>query len=124
MILLAIDTASALCAACVYDSVARKVIGRAVLELGKGHAEHLIGVVHDAMAQAGSISGAGRIVVAVGPALHRVRVGVSAARGFAMALKIPGRRDTWSDRGEARDVGAEGDGGARRRPRRDPRGRL
>lgn len=91
MIILAIDTASTLCAACVYDSVARKVIGRAVLDLGKGHAEHLIGVVHEAMAQAGvAFPALERIVVAIGPgSFTGVRVGVSAARGFAMALKIP-----------------------------------
>ena len=53
MILLAIDTASTLCAACVYDAAAARELGRAVLDLGKGHAEHLMDVVHDAMAQAG-----------------------------------------------------------------------
>jgi tRNA threonylcarbamoyladenosine biosynthesis protein TsaB len=91
MILLAIDTASALCAASVYDSAAGKELGREVLDLGKGHAEHLIGVVHDAMAKAGvDFPALERIAVAIGPgSFTGVRVGVSAARGFAMALKIP-----------------------------------
>ena len=91
MILLAIDTSSMLCAACIYDGDTDKELGRAVLDLGKGHAEHLIGVVHDAMAQAGvDFHDLGRIVVSVGPgSFTGVRVGVSAARGFAMALKLP-----------------------------------
>ena len=91
MIVLAIDTASALCAACVYDSDAGKELGRSVLDLGKGHAEHLMGVVNDAMAEAGvDFPALDRIAVAVGPgSFTGVRVGVSAARGFAMALKIP-----------------------------------
>lgn len=91
MIILAIDTASALCAACVYDSAVDKELGRAVLDLGKGHAEHLMSVVDDALRQAGvTFDELDRIAVAVGPgSFTGVRVGVSAVRGFAMALKIP-----------------------------------
>ena len=56
MNLLAIDCSASLCAACVFDTVARAERGRAVLDLGKGHAEHLMGVV-------GSRDGAGGRVV-------------------------------------------------------------
>lgn len=91
MIVLAIDTASALCAACIYDSEADRELGRATLDLGKGHAEHLMGVVHDALARAGfGFDQLEKLAVSVGPgSFTGIRVGVAAARGFAMALKIP-----------------------------------
>lgn len=91
MIVLAIDTASSLCAACVHDSGAGRELGRAVLDLGKGHAEHLMSVVQDALNDAGlEFSALDRIVVSVGPgSFTGVRVGVATARGFAVALKIP-----------------------------------
>jgi len=91
VILLAIDTASALCAACVYDSDADRELGRSVLDLGKGHAEHLMAVVDEALAQAGvGFEALGRVAVSVGPgSFTGVRVGVATARGFALALKIP-----------------------------------
>ena len=91
MNLLAIDTASTLCAACVYDTDADVERGRCVLDIGKGHAEHLMGVIERAMAEAGvAYKDIGRIAVSIGPgSFTGVRVGVSTARGLALALKIP-----------------------------------
>ncbi|MEJ6781801.1 tRNA (adenosine(37)-N6)-threonylcarbamoyltransferase complex dimerization subunit type 1 TsaB [Aminobacter sp. Piv2-1] len=91
MILLAIDCAASLCAASVYDTEAGKEIGRSVRDLGKGHAEHLMAVIDEALAQAEkAYADLGRIAVSTGPgSFTGVRVGVSAARGFSLALKIP-----------------------------------
>lgn len=90
MRLLAIDTAANLCAACVFDSDAGE-LGRAVLDLGKGHAEHLIGVIDDALKAAGTTyADLDAIAVSVGPgSFTGVRVGVATARGLALALKTP-----------------------------------
>lgn len=91
MKLLAIDCAANLCAACVYDAAAGKELGRSVLDLGKGHAEHLMAVIDAALKAGGtSYAGLGAIAVSVGPgSFTGLRVGVSAARGLALALKIP-----------------------------------
>ncbi|MER9055690.1 tRNA (adenosine(37)-N6)-threonylcarbamoyltransferase complex dimerization subunit type 1 TsaB [Mesorhizobium sp. M0195] len=91
MKLLAIDCAANLCAACVYDAAAGKELGRSVLDLGKGHAEHLMGVIEKALGTSRTdYSGLGAIAVSTGPgSFTGLRVGVSAARGLALALKIP-----------------------------------
>ncbi len=104
--------------------------GRSVIDIGKGHAEHLMAVVEAAMKQAGvEYSDLGAVAVSVGPgSFTGVRVGVSAARGFAMALKIPAIGVTTLEAiaAEAREhFGArERDERARRRPRRDQRRHL
>jgi tRNA threonylcarbamoyl adenosine modification protein YeaZ len=91
MILLAIDTAASLCAACIYDAATGREVGREVLDIGKGHAERLIGVVDSALGQAGiTYKDLDRIGVSIGPgSFTGVRVGVATARGFALALGIP-----------------------------------
>ncbi|MER9998968.1 tRNA (adenosine(37)-N6)-threonylcarbamoyltransferase complex dimerization subunit type 1 TsaB [Mesorhizobium sp. M0051] len=91
MKLLAIDCAANLCAACVYDEAAKQELGRSVLDLGKGHAEHLMAVIAEALkASATDYAGLGAIAVSVGPGFFTgLRVGVSTARGLALALKVP-----------------------------------
>ncbi|WP_296746307.1 tRNA (adenosine(37)-N6)-threonylcarbamoyltransferase complex dimerization subunit type 1 TsaB [Mesorhizobium sp.] len=91
MKLLAIDCAASLCAACVYDADAGIELGREVLDLGKGHAEHLMAVIEAAL-KAGGVGyrGLDAIAVSVGPgSFTGLRVGVSTVRGLALALKIP-----------------------------------
>jgi tRNA threonylcarbamoyl adenosine modification protein YeaZ len=91
MILLAIDTAASLCAACIHDSEAGVELGREVLDIGKGHAERLIGVIESALGRAGlAYADLDRIGVSIGPgSFTGVRVGVATARGLALALGIP-----------------------------------
>lgn len=90
MILLAIDCAASLCAASVYDAGAGSELGRSVRDLGKGHAEHLMAVIDEALAEAGvGYADLGLVAVSTGPgSFTGVRVGVSAVRGLSLALKV------------------------------------
>jgi tRNA threonylcarbamoyladenosine biosynthesis protein TsaB len=93
MIVLAIDTAANLCAACVYDTSGHAVLASKCDDIGRGHAEHLPGLVAAVMQQ-GQIdfTQIERVAVTVGPGTFTgIRVGVSMARGFALALGVEAR---------------------------------
>jgi tRNA threonylcarbamoyladenosine biosynthesis protein TsaB len=91
MLILALDTASHLCAAALYDSAADRIAGKAVEDIGRGHAERLMAVIADALREADADYGAiARIAVTVGPgSFTGIRVAVATARGLSLALGVP-----------------------------------
>ncbi len=91
MKILALDTAASWCAAAVYDTARNVVIADVSENIGKGHAEVLMEYVERAMNEAKlSLRDMDRVAVNIGPgSFTGVRIGVSAARGFALALGVP-----------------------------------
>jgi tRNA threonylcarbamoyladenosine biosynthesis protein TsaB len=87
MKLLAIDTALESCSVAVLADGAEPVIVSEVI--GRGHAERLFGMVETAMRDAGlGFGDLDRIAVTVGPgSFTGLRVGIAAARGFALVLR-------------------------------------
>jgi tRNA threonylcarbamoyladenosine biosynthesis protein TsaB len=89
--LLAIESSDRLCGACVLDPNTGRVAASKTIDIGKGHAELLIGVIEEVL----TLGGCGyaklkSIAVCVGPgSFTGIRVGVSAAIGFGVALNIP-----------------------------------
>src|SRR5215207_11035135 len=86
--ILALDTSLEDCA------VAIAAGGRVTLvreTIGRGHAERLFGMVEAALAEAGlRLADIDRFAVTVGPgSFTGIRVGVAAARGFALATGKP-----------------------------------
>lgn len=90
MIVLAIDTAGIDCSAAVFDSSAGRLLSAVSEEIGKGHAERLMAVIDQALDEAGiALQAVGKIAVVIGPgSFTGIRVGVAAARGFALSLGI------------------------------------
>lgn len=91
MIVLAMDTAGPDCSAAVYDTTAERILAEVTEDIGIGHAERLMAIVDQAVSNAGIELGAvDRIAVTIGPgSFTGIRVGVAAARGFALSLGIP-----------------------------------
>jgi tRNA threonylcarbamoyl adenosine modification protein YeaZ len=90
MLVLALDTALAACSAAVLDSQ-RGLLASKSIPMLRGHAEALLPVVEQVMDAAGvTFSALDRIAVTVGPgSFTGLRVGVSAARGIALAANKP-----------------------------------
>jgi tRNA threonylcarbamoyladenosine biosynthesis protein TsaB len=91
MLILAIDTALDACAAAVLDTEAGYLIAQESLAMKRGHAEALMPLVGRVIAQSGvAFAELDRIAVTTGPgSFTGLRVGLSAARGIALAAHKP-----------------------------------
>lgn len=91
MLILAIDTALDACSAGVLDSEAAKMVAQESLAMQRGHAEALMPLIARVIEQAGiAFSALDRIAVTTGPgSFTGLRVGLSAARGIALAAGKP-----------------------------------
>jgi tRNA threonylcarbamoyladenosine biosynthesis protein TsaB len=92
MRVLAIDTALANCAAAVLDDgTERPCVVESSEEIGRGHAERLMDMIGDVMAESGTVfADLDRIIVTTGPgSFTGLRVGLSVAKGFGLVLEKP-----------------------------------
>jgi tRNA threonylcarbamoyladenosine biosynthesis protein TsaB len=91
MLILAIDTALDACAAAVLDTEAARLVAQETLPMKRGHAEALMPLMARVMRSADlSFAALDRIAVTTGPgSFTGLRVGISAARGLALAAGKP-----------------------------------
>ena len=91
MLILAIDTALDACAAAVLDTDTGQLIAVESQPMKRGHAEALMPLIARVMKQAGlPFAALDRIAVTAGPgSFTGLRVGLSAARGIALAAAKP-----------------------------------
>src|SRR6267378_1505756 len=91
MLILAIDTALDACAAAVLDADASKIIAQESQAMKRGHAEALMPLIARVMKGTGiAFASLDRIAVTTGPgSFTGLRVGLSAARGIALAADRP-----------------------------------
>jgi tRNA threonylcarbamoyladenosine biosynthesis protein TsaB len=91
MRVLAIDTALAACSAAVLDTEQGGIVAGESLPMTRGHAEALMPLLARVMERSGmTLSDIDRVVVTTGPgSFTGLRVGISAARGIALAANKP-----------------------------------
>jgi tRNA threonylcarbamoyladenosine biosynthesis protein TsaB len=91
MLILAIDTALDACAAAVLDTDTSKLIAQESQAMKRGHAEALMPLIARVMKASGvGFAALDRIAVTTGPgSFTGLRVGLSAARGIALAAAKP-----------------------------------
>jgi tRNA threonylcarbamoyl adenosine modification protein YeaZ len=92
MRLLALDTSLDACSVAVLDGAGEDArLTQASEVLGRGHAERLMVMIGEVMAEAGAtFASLDRIVVTTGPgSFTGLRVGLSAARGIALVVGAP-----------------------------------
>jgi tRNA threonylcarbamoyladenosine biosynthesis protein TsaB len=91
MLILAIDTALDACAVAVLDTDAGRLIATESQPMKRGHAEALMPMIGRVMQQSGvPFAALDRIAVTTGPgSFTGLRVGLSAARGIALAAAKP-----------------------------------
>jgi tRNA threonylcarbamoyl adenosine modification protein YeaZ len=91
MRVLAIDTALEACSAAVLDTERGGILASESIPMLRGHAEALLPLVSRVMTEAGiEFAALDRVAVTVGPgSFTGLRVGVSAARGIAVAAGKP-----------------------------------
>lgn len=89
MPVLAIDTSEAWCSAALVAKGASLGVKRE--KLGRGHAERLMPMIEELMAEAGcSLGDVARLAVVTGPGTFTgLRIGLSVARGLGLALSKP-----------------------------------
>jgi tRNA threonylcarbamoyladenosine biosynthesis protein TsaB len=89
--ILAIDSALDQAAACIYDSARQMILASRAVSMQRGHAEALLPMVSDVLAASSlGFQDLDRIAVTTGPgSFTGLRIGISAARGLALAIGIP-----------------------------------
>lgn len=91
--LLALESSDRLCAACLIDETTGSIAASKTIDIGRGHAEKMMGLIGEVLAAAkidyAALTG---LAVCVGPgSFTGIRVGLSTVIGLSIALNLPVR---------------------------------